>query len=527
MNPRSRIVEAVSPAAALTLAYVRIRIREFRILLFNPLALVFTVVAASGYIWVLVTQGDHLANDPSASQPYIAGFCFGLCLIVVSLTAQRGSPLRLQPGDVSWALQSRQGPRSVLLVHGIGASLVAFVGATVTAGIALALRGEPPIFGPISGFAVVSVLLALRASSLGSHLLGQSQSKGMRLAAMLTLVAASLMWVGSYVTRFLGVGNNVWFVDFVTEIGASPFRALIEPEDGGFGVSLVIFLLAATVLTIVIGRADAFVEPAVHESILANQLQKVLSGGQASSLQGRGYKSGLTSWTCWPDSPLNALLCSHLAQARRRRLQYIGTAVVMNVIVLVPFLLRDFVPVGIGLLIALLVPTLSSPSQPAATELDHQHLLLADLSLAKAGVAGVCLNALLDLMMCAPAMVIGVGIFLGSPLWGLAFLVPLAVYLLSSSFGGVGAHALSDAPLGRAFVSLLLGAIPLLTAVSAIASYGDDYLAPRLWLTVTGTLLVSALLYAGMALAVFVAARPQSAPNDLQRPERGSSQLTV
>lgn len=516
MNPRSPIVEVLSPAAALTLSYVRMRIRELRILLFNPLALVFAVVATGGYIWVLVTQGDHLANNPSVTQPYVAGFVFGLCLIIVCLTAQRGSPVRLQLGDVSWALQSRHGPRIVLLVHGIGASLIAFIGATVAAAVALALRGEPPALGPISGFAVLSVLLTLRAASLGSHLLGQSRSKGARLAGILTLVAASLVWFGSFVTRFLGVGENVWLVDVVTEIGASPFRALIEPEHSGLGVSGAILVLAAAVLTIVIGQANAFVEPAVHESILANQLQKVLSGGQASSLQGRGYKAGLSSWTRWPDNPLHALLCSHLAQARRRRTQYIGTAVVMNVIVLVPILLRDLVPAGTGLLIALLVLTLSSSSQPAAIELDHQHLLLADLSLTKAGIAGICLNALLDLLVCAPAMIIGVSMVLGSPLWGLAFLVPLAVYLLSSSFGGVGARALSDAPLGRAFVSLLFGAIPLLTAVSAVAAYGDDNLAPRLWLTATGTLLVSALLYAGIVIAVFVSARPQGTYDGLQ-----------
>ncbi|QHC73367.1 hypothetical protein [Rathayibacter sp. VKM Ac-2805] len=515
MNPHSPRVEVLSSAAALTLSQVLMRLRELRILLFNPLALVAAVVAAGGYIWVLVTQGDHLADDPSTAQPYVAGFVFGLCLIIVSLTAQRGSPLRLQPGDVSWALQSRHGPRVVLLVHGVGASLSAFIGATVSAAVALALRGEPPALGPISGFAVLSVLLALRAASLGSHLLGQSRFKGARLAGVSTLVAASLVWVGSFVARFVGVGEDVWLVDVVTETGASPFRAVIEPEHSGLGVSGAVLVLAAAVLTICFGRANAFVEPAVHESILANQLQKVLSGGQTSSLQGRGYKAGLSSWTRWPDDPLHTLLCSHLAQARRRRTQYIGTILMMNVIVLVPILLRDFVPAGTGLLIALLVLTISSPSQLAATELDHQHLLLADVSLIRAGLVGVCLNALLDLLVCAPALVIGVSIVLGSPLWGLAFLLPLVLYLLSSSFGGVGARALSDATLGRAFVSLLLGAIPLLTAVSAVAAYGDDHLALRLWLTTTGTLLVSTLLYAGMAIAVFVTARPQGTHEDL------------
>lgn len=103
--------------------------------------------------------------------------------------------------------------------------------------------------------------------------------------------------------RFVGVGEDVWLVDVVTETGASPFRAVIEPEHSGLGVSGAVLVLAAAVLTICIGRANAFVEPAVHESILANQLQKVLSGGQASSLQGRGYKAGLSSWTRWPDDP--------------------------------------------------------------------------------------------------------------------------------------------------------------------------------------------------------------------------------
>lgn len=510
MTRRSQAGDTLSAAAALAIAYGRMRVREFRVLLSNPLALVFAAVAASGYIWVLITQGDLVANDPSSTQPYVVGFILGLCLIAVALTAQRGSPLRLQPADISWALQSRQGPPTVLLVHSLGSSLLAFFGATVTATTALGLRGEPPIFGPISGLVVMSILLALRATSLGAHLVGKSRSKRTRTVGIVTLLGASLIWFVSFFSHFSGLGENLGVLNAVADIGASPFRAIVEPELGDLRISVAILALAALALSAVVARADIFVEPSVHESILANKLQKVLSGGKTAPMQGQGYKTGLRSWSRWPESPMAAVLNAHLAQARRRRLQDICTAVVLNIMVLAPIFLDTYVPGASGLVIALLVLTLSSPSQPTATELDHQHLVLANVSLAKIGFAGIFLNALVDLLACAPGAIIGLSLYLGSPFWGILYLVPLAIYMVGSSLAGVGARALSDAPLGRSFVSLVLGAVPLLVAISSVLSYGEEHAPIRLWLTITGTMLVSVVIYAGITLAVFVSARPAS-----------------
>lgn len=508
MTRREQAAETLAAAGALTVAYGRMRIRELRILLFNPLAVVFALVATSGYIWVLVSQGEVLATNPSATQPYIAGIVFGLCIISVALTAQRGSPLRLQPGDIAWALQSRQGPAVILLVHGVGSALLAFFGASVGAATALVLREESPLFGPVSGLAVMTVLLVLRATSLGAHLVGQSRSRRTRMAGIAALIVVTGAWAASSLSHVLGLGEKMWLFRALTEVTAAPFRVVLEPELGDLRVSLALLLLAVLVLSVVIARARSFVEPAVHESILANQLQKVLSGGKVAPLQGRGYKTGLSSWSRWPAGPLAAVLASHLAQARRRRVQYIGTAVVLNVVVLVPIFLQEYIPAATGLIIALLILTFSSPSQPAATELDHQHLLLAHASLARIGFAGICLNALLDLLVCAPAMVLGVSLYLGSPFWGVVSLVPVALFTMSSSLAGVASRALSDAPLGRAFVALILAALPLLIAITAVLSYGEELLAARLWLTVSGTMLVSAALNAGITIAVFVSVRP-------------------
>lgn len=499
----------VTATIALTEAYIRIRVRALRILLFNPLALVFAVLGAAGYIWVLVSQGDVLAKDQSAEQPYIASLVFGLCIILVSLTAQRGSPLRFQPGDVSWALQSYQGPRIVILVHSISSSVMAFIGSSVASSTALYFRGEPLIYGFISGFAVMSVLLALRMVSLGSHLIGNSNVRWIRIIGVICLTITSIVWVAAFLHHFFRQNKNIWS-EALTTIATTPFRAIFEPERGDLSVSLLALALSIVVLSVLIVRADAFVESAVHESILANQLSKVLSGGQVAPLQGRGYKSGLKSWTHWPQSPLAAVLFSHLAQARRRRLQYIGTAATLNVIVLVPLFLSDYIPGATGIVIALLILTLSTPSQSVATELDHQHLLLANVSLCRVGFASVCLNALLDLVTCAPAIFIGLWLYFGSPGWALLFLLPLAIYTLSASLAGISARAFSDAPAGRAFFSLLLCGLPFLIALVTVSSYGEANVVVRMWLTVSGTMIVSSALYASVTMAVFISARPGS-----------------
>ncbi|MDF2562737.1 MULTISPECIES: hypothetical protein [Microbacterium] len=503
---------ATTAAVALVTAYARMRIRDLRVLLLNPLALVLSAVGVVGYLWILVSQGDDISGGDQTPGVRLAGLGLGLILPLVVLTAQRGSPLRLRPGDVSWVLASRDGPVLVLLTHALGTAAMGFIGASAASAIALVLRGEPPQLGLVSGVALTSILLLIRSVSLSAHALGHRVSKHGRAALVGVASAWAILWGVLNAAAYAGLvpddGPFAWALAAV----AQPIAAVVSPESADLTVSAGFIVLAAIAVSVLAAKPRVFVEPAVQESILANQLSKALSGGPSSALQSRGYAVGMRSWDRWPSRPIPAVLVSHLAQIRRRRWQYPATAVVLIAVVSLCMLSGGVVPVTVGVVIAVLLPCVSAASQLAAADLDHQHLLLADVSVVRTGLAGVLLNAFFDLVVAAPAVILGVSIQFGHVGWGIAYMVPLAAFFVCSSLAGVGARAFSEAPIGRAIAGLLLSAAPLLIAVSSVLGYGDDHVACRSWVTIAGTVIVAAVLYLGLAFAVFRSALPGARP---------------
>ncbi|MGZ0067586.1 hypothetical protein [Microbacterium arborescens] len=503
---------ARTAAVALVIAYARMRIRDLRVLLINPLALVLSALGAVGYLWVLVTQGDDVSGGDQTPGVRVAGLVLGLILALVVLTAQRGSPLRLRPGDVSWVLTSRDGPVLMLLTHAFGSAAMGFIGASAASAVALVLRGEPPQLGLVSGVALSSILLLIRSVSLCAHALGQRISKRGRTALVGVASVWAIAWAALNAAAYAGLVPPGSPFEWGLSVVAQPIAAVVSPESADLTVSVWCMVLAVIAVSMLAAKPRAFVEPAVQESILANQLSKALSGGPSSALQGRGYAVGMRSWDRWPSRPISAVLVSHLAQVRRRRWQYPATAVALVAVVSVCLLSGGVVPVAVGVVIAVLLPSLSAASQLAAADLDHQHVLLADVPVVRTGLAGVLLNAGFDLVVAAPAVVLGVSAQFGHMGWGIAYLVPLGLFFVCSSLAGVGARAFSEAPIGRAVAGLVLSAAPLLIAVSSVIGYGDDHVALRSWVTIAGTVMVAAVLYFGLAFAVFRSALPGARP---------------
>lgn len=353
---------ATIAAVALVTAYARMRIRDLRVLLLNPLALVLSAVGVVGYLWILVTQGDDISGGDQTPGVRLAGLGLGLILPLVVLTAQRGSPLRLRPGDVSWVLASRDGPVLVLLTHALGTAALGFIGASAASAVALVLRGEPPQLGLVSGVALTSILLLIRSVSLSAHALGHRVSKRGRAALVGVASAWAILWGVLNAAAYAGLVPDDGLLGWALATFAQPIAAVVSPESADLTVSAGFIVLAAIAVPVLAAKPRVFVEPAVQESILANQLSKALSGGPSSALQSRGYAVGMRSWDRWPSRPIPAVLVSHLAQVRRRRWQYPATAVVLIAVVSLCMLSGGVVPVAVGVVIAVLLPSVSAAS---------------------------------------------------------------------------------------------------------------------------------------------------------------------
>jgi len=156
-----------------------------------------------------------------------------------------------------------------------------------------------------------------------------------------------------------------------------------------------------------------------------------------------------------------------------------------------------------GILLVLLLLTVASPSQPTATDLEHQHLLLSGVSLSRAGFLGIGLNGALEFLITLPAVLLWSGLYYGNILGPTLFAPLLLLCCLMSSLSGLAAHAFSEMLIGRAIAAFLLCATPLLGAVSALVVYGDAYDVIRAFLTFSGTIVVTGSIYAGIAQAVF------------------------
>jgi hypothetical protein len=495
-------------ALALSRAYLRIRIRSTTALVTNPLAIVALVIAAPSGVWLLVQSGA--GGSPTEAPPTrIAGFVLGLSLILVSLTAQRGSPLRLQPADVSWVLQSPSGPRIVVVVHAVGTAAIAFVSTSAASATALLLREEPVAWGVLSGCAMTAVLLLIRATSLTSHLLGRIARPERRRIGLTCVLAAGAVWIALGVQSLL-VGEDSIGSAAMSAAGLL-FEVILAPEASGLAhvsATIGVLLLSSIAVGLLVRRAGIFVEPAVEESILANQLTRVLSGESNRTLAGRGYAVGRPSWTRWPDSAVGAVLASHLAQTRRRRWQEPRTALALLAVAVLSSLLRDSVPMPLGGLLLVLILALPGPSQATAQDLDHQHLPLADVSIARAGFAGVGLHALISSAVSLPAVVLWASVYLHGIGWGLLAVLPLALCCTTAALAGIGSRAFSDLLLGRVVAAVVLTMLPVAGAASSLALHGQGNDALRVLLTLSGALLISCLLSSGLAWAVLESARP-------------------
>ena len=501
----------VGGALALAATYVRLRARTLTALLTHPLAIIALLIAGSFSVQVLSTRGDAAVEHPGAAAARIAGFVLGLVLLVVMLTAQRGSPLRLQPADVSWVLQSASGPRIVLLVHSIGSAPIAFLGTTAASATALLLRGEPVLWAALSGCSMGGVLLLVRTTSLMSHLLGRSLRSSRRRYALVGVLAAGAAWIGAFAQSLLGGVDTIGSTAMA--IAALPFEVVLAPATSGPAHAtavLAISVLSSVAVGVLVRRADAFVEPAVEESILARQLARALSGDGRSGLSGRGFAGGVPSWTRWPESAVGAVLASHLAQTRRRRLQDPGTAIALLALAALSVLLRETVPMPLTAILIVVILALPGPSQPIGEDLDHQHLPLADVSIGRVGFAGMALHALVSLAVALPAVVLWASVHFWSIGHGLLAVVPLALCCASAALAGIGSRTLSGVLLGRVVATVLLTLLPVVSAVVIAALYegGDD--APRTLLTLTGALLITCLLYSGLAWAALQSTRPAS-----------------
>src|SRR6218665_1527893 len=182
-------------------AYLRMRVRSLSMLLLNPLALVLLASLACSYFLVLFVEGSNLRTQSMpGSWTEIAAFTYGILLIVVALTAQRGSPLRLHLADVSWALQSPEGPRVSALLHGAMSAVLALIGSSSASAIALTMRGENPIYGVVSGVSIASLMLLLRGVSLSLHLIGLVAPRLVRMLLPFVLIAAAVLILGG-ITR--------------------------------------------------------------------------------------------------------------------------------------------------------------------------------------------------------------------------------------------------------------------------------------------------------------------------------------
>ncbi|QHC58321.1 hypothetical protein [Rathayibacter sp. VKM Ac-2760] len=474
----------------------------------SPLALVVLVTAVSSGVWFL-TQGGVGGGPSGAPTVRIGGFVLGLSLILVALTAQRGSPLRLQPADVSWVLQSPSGPRIVLMVHASGTAAIAFVSTSAASATALVLRGGPVAWGVLSGCAMAAVLLLVRATSLTSHLLGRTIRPSRRRYALACVLTAGVVWISLWAQSLIVGEDSIGSASM--SIAGLLFEVILVPEASGVehaSAAIGVLLLSSIAVGLLVRRAGIFIEPAVEESILANQLTRILSGESNRTLAGRGYAVGRSSWVRWPDSAVGAVLASHLAQARRRRWQEPRTALALLAVAVLSSLVRDDVPMPLSGLLLVLILALPGPSQATAQDLDHQHLPLADVSIARAGFAGVGLHALISLTVSLPAVVLWASVYLHGVGWGLLAILPLALCCMNAGLTGVGSRAFSDLLLGRVVVAVALSLLPVAGAASNLARYDQGHDALRVLVTLFGVLLISCLLSSGLAWAVLESARP-------------------
>lgn len=493
----------------LTVAGARMKLRAASLLLLNPLAAVLLAMCAVAYIWVLVSEGGRLQGE-SLGGSWLRGaaFGFGLLLFLVIWTAQRGSPVRLQPGDVSWVLQSNQGPRVSLIFQAISGSLTAFVASSGASAVALALRGESPVFGLVSGFAIASLILLLRSVSLVAHVVGLVLPRALSGLVWSAVIVLSFVWVWLFIGHSFGAFYGWAAPDNAFDWFSGTIEAVIAPELGLPIASVVAMLAASGGVVIAAVYAQRFVEPAVHESILANQLSKVLSGGKTiGALQGRGFQTGLRSWQNWPQSPIAALLVSHFAQARRRKWQHVGSAVTFVALATMPIFFRNVLPVSVGVVAILLLSSLSAASQTFTADITHQHLVLSGVSMIKAGFAAIMLSGLISFVSLLPAVLAWGAFYYQNFLASLLLVPPLILYCLMMALAGFAACVFSEMPIGRAIASLVLCAVPLLASVSAFSAYSDPLDVARLVLTVSGTVLVAGMIYAGIVYAVLDGSR--------------------
>ena len=425
-------------------AHLRMRVRSTCLLLLNPLALVLLVSLWAGYIFVLLAGGSpsQISFMPGELLEGVS-FLYGILLLTVALTAQRGSPLRLKPADIAWGLQSQEGPRVIVLFHGVSGAFLALAGSTSASAIALSLRGENPLYGLVSGASMAIIVMLLRSVSLLSHLIGLTAPPLLRRCLLLAIAGLAIIWTAIYFSRRLGI-EALSLYRGPLEVILGLFEGVLTPELGLKFYSGGLAAVSAFALVLVTLHAQQLVEPAVHEGILAEQISTVLSGAKGTQeMQSRGYKRGIVSWLRWPNSPVAALLVSHLAQTRRRVRSYVSSLASYLLIVGLFVLSRDFIPLPVGILVVVLSLSVSSPSQPLAADLEHQHLLLSGTSVSRAGFLSIGLDGILSFMVVIPAALVWGAFYFGSVSNAFVFAPVLLLYCLMSSFSGLAAHIFS------------------------------------------------------------------------------------
>lgn len=508
-RPKTRRNPIVSGILGLLIAAARQKIRAAIELLHNPLGFVVAGAIGTAGVWFLVTQQGSLGIT-HADGPFIEIGCYayGALLMLVALTAQRGSPVRLQPGDVAWALQSRAGPRVVLLAQGLGTALQAFAGTSVGSALALALRGENPLLGVVVGCSVASLVLLVRSISLSMHALGRIVTVVFRQLMVALLLMGLTGWTVVFALTWLSRGIVVGLHEEAIRIAVALVQSIFAPERGMSPIVWGILAVSIGCVAFTVRSAQHLVEPAVRDSILSHQISQALRRNTGiPQLQGRGYRTGMTSWNRWPTHPIAALLVGHLAHTRRRLPTYIGNATVYLGISVGLWATRQSIPAGTETLVALVVIGLmavSAPFQPIGNELDHQHLRLSGVPLCVAGFAGTALNAALDGLIALPAILVWLILTPNPPALVPLFLALFLIQCLVISFAGIAARLISTSPLGQAFVSVILATLPLVCATSALAMHENTTAWWPTILTFTGTLFLAAAIYSSLATAVFI-----------------------
>lgn len=484
---------------ALGVATLRVRVRSLFALLANPLALVFSAAASVGFVWLLIAEGGNpRATIAAPVWLEVACYVFGLTVILVTLTAQRGSPLRLSLADVSWVLQSREGPRVILFFQFVQGSAMAFCGSSAGSALALGIRGENPLWGVVTGAAVGIALLTLRTASLASHLIGLLVPRWGRIVLLGSAGSVAVAWTLAFAEVTLSL-TGLHFARAFFERVVQAAQAFFMPERGLPVFIGVAFCVVVCIVTVCLRYSKKFVEPAVQESILARQISQALAGDSSSLISGgRGVKTGIGSWMRWPDSAPLALLVAHWAQFRRRFTSMLVSALLYSGIVLAGWCMRDVIPMGLSVLVVVALVAMTGPAQHIATDLEHQHLRLSQYSLVRLGFVGLCSNAAHDVLTLLPAYFLWVWLRWES-FGPFAVCMPALLALCcTNALGGMASHVFAARPIGRSAVSVALILIPVLASLSATSIYGQIESPGRTTFVMCGTLGVAALLYAGV-----------------------------